>query len=266
MTPHAAAPCVAALDEPVHLRLGGYSARVGTRCDIKNMALRLRASVFRKGADDCDSFDDAALHGVVLSENQTVQVAFRASLLWDEADLNRCYTGQFYDLRPLHGQRGPFLELGRVCQAAGPTDVTALQMAWAALGRLVDAYKVQMMMGCSSLAGADPHLHSAALASLRANHMGPVSLAPHRKSPDAFDLPDACPDPAKVPHLLRSYLGMGGWVSDHAVQDIQLDRVHVFTGLMIDAIPEARKARLRAMAQSAGTVGPKPLDLARAAP
>jgi len=40
---------------------------------------------------------------------------------------------------------------------------------------------------------------------------------------------------------------MGGWVSDHAVVDRQLKTLHVFTGLSIDAIPEARKRLLRGL-------------------
>jgi hypothetical protein len=40
---------------------------------------------------------------------------------------------------------------------------------------------------------------------------------------------------------------MGGWVSDHAVIDKQMDTLHVFTGLEISAIPDARKKLLRAV-------------------
>ena len=50
--------------------------------------------------------------------------------------------------------------------------------------------------------------------------------------------------------LLRTYLSMGGRVSDHAVVDSQLDTLHVFTGLDIAAIPAARAKLLRADAQA----------------
>ena len=50
-----------------------------------------------------------------------------------------------------------------------------------------------------------------------------------------------------MPPLLRTYLMMGGWVSDHAVIDPQMNTLHVFTGLEIRAIPEARKRLLRAV-------------------
>ena len=53
---------------------------------------------------------------------------------------------------------------------------------------------------------------------------------------------------AAMPPLLRTYLLMGGWVSNHAVVDHQLDTLHVFTGLEIRAIPPARARLLRAVA------------------
>ena len=51
----------------------------------------------------------------------------------------------------------------------------------------------------------------------------------------------------RMPPLLRSYLMMGGWVSDHAVVDHEMNTLHVFTGLEIGAIPIARKRLLRAL-------------------
>ena len=52
----------------------------------------------------------------------------------------------------------------------------------------------------------------------------------------------------RMPPLLKTYLMMGGWVSDHAVVDQQMNTLHVFTGLEVGAIPPARKRLLRAVA------------------
>ena len=60
--------------------------------------------------------------------------------------------------------------------------------------------------------------------------------------------PDAKRAMSGMPPLLRTYLMMGGWVSDHAVVDRDLNTLHVFTGLEIGAIPPARKRLLRATA------------------
>ena len=41
---------------------------------------------------------------------------------------------------------------------------------------------------------------------------------------------------------------MGGWVSDHAVVDAEMNTLHVFTGVEIGAIPAARARALRLVA------------------
>ena len=43
-----------------------------------------------------------------------------------------------------------------------------------------------------------------------------------------------------MPPLLRGYLSLGGWVSDHAVIDPDLKTLHVFTGLEVKRVPSRR--------------------------
>jgi putative hemolysin len=49
----------------------------------------------------------------------------------------------------------------------------------------------------------------------------------------------------RMPPLLRTYLVMGGWVSDHAVIDNDLNTLHVFTGVEIKRMPPKRARLLR---------------------
>ena len=81
--------------------------------------------------------------------------------------------------------------------------------------------------------------------------MGPRALLPRQISQSAIALPEAYGTRSDLPHLLQSYIGLGGWVSDHAVVDPTLDTVHVFTGLRIADISIARKRRLRELARRA---------------
>lgn len=259
----AAAQIVAADPVAVSLQLGGYRAVIGSAHACREAALALRAMAFRNGKTDADRFDDDCQHGCVTTTTGTAKVAFRVRVFDDSATLSGSYTGQHYDLSSLRAMQGPYLELGRFCQSEGPVDTAAVRLAWAALGVLVDRACVGLMFGCSSFPGADPERHCAELALLWTRHLGPEALRPRRLSVNAVDLPSSAVNNANLPPLLRSYLGMGGWVSDHAVRDPDLDRLHVFTGLAIDAIPEPRKARLRALAQAAQST---PLDLAPAAP
>ena len=70
-------------------------------------------------------------------------------------------------------------------------------------------------------------------------HLAPKRWLPRVKAPDVFRFaralrrfrPDAKRAMLAMPPLLRTYLLMGGWVSDHAVVDRDLNTLHVFTGL-----------------------------------
>lgn len=215
-------------------------------------ALALRALCFRGGGSDEDSLDATCQHWTVRdgTTGETV-AAFRALLIPDAAGIGRSYSARFYDLSRLAALSGPFLELGRFCLHPDRHDPDILRLAWAGLTRIVDGVGVQLLFGCSSFHGTDPAPHSEALAQL-SRHIAPPDRAPQRKA-EALDLPTHAPDPkraaATMPPLLRSYLAMGAWVSDHAVIDRDLNTLHVCTGVEIAAIPPARARLLRALAQ-----------------
>jgi putative hemolysin len=92
---------------------------------------------------------------------------------------------------------------------------------------------------------------------LAQRHLAPPDLAPHASAPERYafatHLRNHVPDRAKglqqMPPLLRSYLMMGGWVSEEAVIDRKMGTHHVFTGLQIAAIPGGRSRLLRALAE-----------------
>ena len=53
---------------------------------------------------------------------------------------------------------------------------------------------------------------------------------------------------AALPALLRAYLALGGWVSDHAVVDRDLGTCHVFTCVELDRLPPARRRAFEGLA------------------
>ena len=90
---------------------------------------------------------------------------------------------------------------------------------------------------------------------MRDRHIAPKHWLPRVKAPAVFRFaarlrrkPDLKRAQAKMPPLLRTYLMMGGLVSDHAVIDRDLGTLHVFTGLEIAAVLPARARLLRAVA------------------
>jgi putative hemolysin len=175
--------------------------------------------------------------------------------LRDGREIGQSYAAQYYGLSGLGAYPGRMGELGRFCSAPGATDPDILRTAWGALARIVDSEGVEMLFGCSSFSGTDADDYTDAFAMLRDRHLAPRRWLPRVKAPDVFRFarklrraPDATRALRTMPPLLRSYLAMGGWVSDHAVVDRDLGTLHVFTGLEIRAIPPSRARALRNVA------------------
>jgi putative hemolysin len=181
---------------------------------------------------------------------------FRILPLAHGGDIGQSYAAQFYDLSALDAFAAPMAEIGRFCIHPAARSPDVLRAAWGAMTRHVDATGTEMLFGCSSFRGTDAEAHLEAFAMLRDRHLAPRRWQPRVKAPGVFrfaqDLRRRSPDPRlamlRMPPLLRSYLAMGGWVSDHAVIDRQMNTLHVFTGLEIRAIPAARQRLLRAVA------------------
>ncbi|MEI4470309.1 GNAT family N-acetyltransferase [Frigidibacter sp. MR17.24] len=206
---------------------------------------------------DADAFDAICRH-VLVEDMRTgaLVCCFRLLPLAQGAEIGRSYSAQHYDLRALESFEGPMVEIGRFCLAPDCHDPDVLRLAWGALTRFVDDTGVEMLFGCSSFRGTDAGAYLDAFAMLGARHLAPRRWLPRVKAPDVFRfarrLRARPADPraalGTMPPLLRTYLMMGGWVSDHAVVDRDLGTLHVFTGLEIRAIPPARARALRAVA------------------
>ncbi|MFD1880347.1 GNAT family N-acetyltransferase [Paracoccus pacificus] len=206
---------------------------------------------------DQDRFDAICTHVLVEDQRDGELVCcFRFLSLSGGHDIGRTYSAQYYNLKRLEGFKGPMVEMGRFCIHPDRQDPNILRLAWAALTRLVDETQVRLLIGCSSFMGAEPATHAAALAMLRDRHLAPKRWLPRVKAPKVFrfarmlrrDLSDPRRGMREMPPLLRSYLLMGGWVSDHAVVDDRLNTMHVFTAVEIGAIPQGRVRVLRAVA------------------
>ncbi|WP_264213263.1 GNAT family N-acetyltransferase [Leisingera thetidis] len=238
------------------LRKGRYRARLAAAAADVAAAQDLRALCFQTAAADCDVFDAACAHMLVedLASGALV-CCCRLLLLEGGAELERSYSAQFYGLPGLQGFQGRMAEMGRFCIHPDWTDPDILRIAWGAMAVFVDGHGVRMLFGCSSFAGTSPDRYLDAFALLKHRHLAPVCWRPRVKAPEVFRFaarlrrkPDAKKAMRHMPPLLRTYLMMGGWVSDHAVVDAGMNTLHVFTGLETGAIPDARKRLLRAVA------------------
>ncbi|WP_116084432.1 GNAT family N-acetyltransferase [Tropicimonas sp. IMCC34011] len=236
---------------------GRYVARPATTSSDLSACLALRAAAFRGGAPDEDAFDGASRH-VMVEDRRTGEAACTFRLAFYRGDgIARSYSGLRYDLSRLAGFPGVLLELGRFCIRGGAPDADILRLALAALTREVDAAGVTLLFGCSSFPGTDPADHAPALGYLAGRPPAPPDWAPGIGTSGTVPLARFAPDAPQrrgllaLPPLLRSYLGLGGWTSDHAVIDRDLGTTHVFTGVEIARIPPARARALRLVADAA---------------
>lgn len=236
---------------------GNYVARLASAPGDVEAAQELRGRVFRaSNARDADGYDAMCRHMLIERVEDGVLVAtFRILTFSSGAEIGRSYSAQYYALDALESYNAPMVELGRFCVAPDLEDPDVLRVAWGALAQIVDAEGIEMLFGCSSFQGTEVARYGDAFAMLSERHLAPKRWWPKVKAPDVFRFARALrrvPDRAKalksMPPLLRSYLTMGGWVSDHAVVDRDLNTLHVFTGLEIASIPAARAKVLRAAA------------------
>lgn len=251
----------------LRLRKGRYNARLAeTGQDVTAcQELRYLAFIAGGGADttgradgrDADAFDDICEHVMVEDARTGALVScFRILPLHDGSEIGSSYSAQYYGLDALEAFDGKMVEMGRFCIHPDCKDPDILRVAWAAMTNYVDENNVEMLFGCSSFHGTEADNYLDAFALLNQKHLAPKRWLPKVKAPLVFPFakrlrlkkPDLKRAAKGMPPLLKTYLLMGGWVSDHAVVDRDLNTLHVFTGLEIRAIPPNRKRLLRATA------------------
>ncbi|MEO0359071.1 MAG: GNAT family N-acyltransferase [Pseudomonadota bacterium] len=235
---------------------GRYLARLAQSDQDMQAVLALRSQCFRAGGDDHDALDTACDHVMVIRQADGQLVCtFRMLPLSDGREIGRSYAALHYELNGLQTYPGKMVELGRFCSAPDVTDPDILRMAWGRLTRYVDDNCIELLFGCSSFHGTQADAYLDTFAMLHDRHMAPKRWRPRVKAPRVFRFAelirgtlDRKSAMRAMPPMLKTYLGMGGWVSDHAVVDHDLNTLHVFTGVEIAAIPPARAKALRAVA------------------
>ena len=244
---------------------GRYAARLaeGPEDIEKAQRLRFRAFIEGRGAAvegpramglDADDLDPHCDH-MLIEERRTGELVccFRMMPLANGGEVGRSYSARYYDLSALSDYPDSMVEMGRFCVHPDHRDPDVIRVAWAAMTRYVDDRKMGMLFGCSSFQGVDAEAYLDAFALLKEKHLAPKRWLPRVKAPRVFRYaaslrlrrPDMKLAVRRMPPLLRTYLLMGGWVSDHAVIDHDLNTLHVFTGVEVSRMPETRKRALR---------------------
>lgn len=239
----------------IQLSGGRFRSRVICGSGDLTAAFALRhIAFFGRTGLDTDRFD-AACHHVLIEDHETARLvcSFRVLFLNNGSDLDQSYANQYYELTRLSSFSNSMMEVGRFCILPGLLDPDVLRLAWATLAAIVDALNIELLFGCTSFPGTQTETYIDSFALLRDRYLAPAKWSPAIKAPFVYEFVDRPEHQTDIrralrtmPPLLRSYLMLGGWVSDHAVVDQKMNTLHVFTGVEIKTIPEGRKQLLRA--------------------
>jgi putative hemolysin len=229
---------------------GRYLARLATSpADVVACQSLRHRCFFGADGHDADAFDETWTH-LMVEDGASGPLVCTFRMRKSEADeITDGYAGQFYDLEKLSKTDGPHIEIGRFCTDPATPDPHILRVAWGALTGIVDSYAATVLFGCTSFEGVNPAPYAGVIQKLVLRHLGPLELMPRQSAIETVRLDGVLGGAEKrpMPPLLRTYLAMGGWVSDHAVIDRALHTVHVLTVVEIAKIPPARAKALRAL-------------------
>ncbi|WP_395667165.1 GNAT family N-acetyltransferase [Methylocella sp.] len=148
------------------------------------------------------------------------------------------YSAREFDLAPLLARRPQtrFLELGRACVDARYRSKRVVELLWRGLWIYAQRERVDALIGCASLAGADPEALALPLSFLH-HHAGAGAewgvRPPEGRRIEMNLMPAQAVDArralAAMPPLLKAYLRVGAKFGDGAVLDPQFGTIDVFT-------------------------------------
>jgi L-ornithine Nalpha-acyltransferase len=240
-------------------RFGPFEVRLATTSREIRKAQRLRFKVFyEEGAAtpqqraaltrrDICRFDKICDHLLVIDKDQLNRfgrkkpkiVGVYRLLRGDTAARHHgFYSETEFDIAPLlarqPGKR--FLELGRSCVDAHYRSKRVIELLWRGLWVYAKHHRIDVLMGCASLPGADPlalalplrFLHQYALADEEWRVRPLAGRGVDMAILDAKAI-DARKGVAALPPLLKAYLRAGAKFGDGAVIDTQFGTTDVFT-------------------------------------
>ena len=234
------------------IRVGRYRARYASSQIDVLAAQSLRYQCFNlsnKDELDVDDFDALCQHVLIENlETEKLICCYRILKFDSGKNISSSYSSQFYDLKVIENFTEPMIEVGRFCIDPEVNDPSVVLTAWAALAQIVNHNETELLFGCSSFEGIEKEKYFDSFALLRDRYMAPDHWRPKIKAAQVFcyskDLiykVDKKKALLNMPPLLKTYLSMGAWVSDHAVVDLNMKTLHLFTGMEISKIPKSRK-------------------------
>jgi putative hemolysin len=133
-------------------------------------------------------------------------------------------TEEEFDIARLRASGRRLMEVGRTCLLPEHRGGAAMHRLWQGLAAIVEARRVEVLIGLASLPGECPEAAREMLACLRRDRLAPEAMRPVSRRPVAMDpAPEAPVDRRAavlaMPPLLKAYLRLGAWVGEGGYHD-----------------------------------------------
>lgn len=207
---------------------------------------------------DADEFDAICDHILVIDHAATATGSFGRKLppivgtyrlLRQEVAERHAgfYTSSEFDIEPLLAAKSSlrFLELGRSCVLPAYRGKRTVELLWQGVWAYVLNHRIDVMIGCASLEGIDPHRLALPLSFLHHFARSPAEWLVHactgrhiemnRLDREAIDARQAL---HALPPLIKGYLRLGATIGDGAVIDRQFGTTDVCMVLPISSISQ----------------------------
>jgi L-ornithine Nalpha-acyltransferase len=204
---------------------------------------------------DIDAFDAICDHLLVLDHAATGNVlggrapavvgTYRLLRQQLAEDFGGFYTAGEFDIAPLIARHSNlnFLELGRSCVLPLYRNKRTVELLWQGIWNYLLLNRLDVMFGCASLEGTDPHRLALPLSFLhhycrapeawRARALPARYVEMDRLSKEAVDPKEAL---RVLPPLIKGYLRLGCYIGDGAVVDHAFGTTDVLIMLPVSAL------------------------------
>jgi putative hemolysin len=235
------------------MELGRYRITIAQTLAEREAACRLRFKVFNielgeglqssyKTGLDTDHFDLFCDQLIVEDRNtHTIVGTYRMQTGVTAARNLGYYSEQEFDFSPYEPLRASTLELGRASIDREHRSSEVLTLLWRGIAQYSRVYNLRYLIGCSSVNSQDPKVGW-----LMYRQLAEFLVAEeYRTAPtEAYTLPFTTEAPeimAKVPKLLRTYIGIGAKICGAPALDQEFGTIDFLTLLdMREMTPAAR--------------------------
>lgn len=234
------------------LRYRVFYKELGASAGLRGKFLRRDIDRFDRVCDHLLVIDRAARRRRILPVFGSVVGTFRLMRRSVADRRGGFYSANEFDLTPILGRGGEFLELGRSCVDPDYRARAVIDRLWRGIADYVLQHRIELMFGCASLPGTRPAELAQILSYLHHHHLAPAEWRPRAvpgRYVDTRLLPPEQIDPRKawsaLPPLLKGYLRLGAKVGDGAVVDEQFNTTDICIVLPTERVTERYQRHYR---------------------